>query len=43
MARKESKIEDFAEELGTLLGNAQAKAGVAWSANPDSTLLRGHP
>ena len=26
MARKESKIEDFAEELGTLLGNAQAKA-----------------
>ena len=26
MARTDSKIEDFAEELGTLLGNAQAKA-----------------
>jgi hypothetical protein len=26
MAKKESKIEDFAEELGKLLGNAQAKA-----------------
>lgn len=26
MATKESKIEDFAEELGTLLGNARAKA-----------------
>ena len=26
MASNESKIEDFAEELGKLLGNAQAKA-----------------
>ena len=26
MATKESKIEDFAEELGTLLGNARDKA-----------------
>ena len=26
MAKKESKFEDFAEELGKLLGNAQAKA-----------------
>jgi hypothetical protein len=26
MARKESKIEDFADELGRLLGSAQAKA-----------------
>jgi len=26
MARNESKIDDFAEELGKLLGNAQAKA-----------------
>ena len=26
MARRESKIEDFADELGRLLGSAQAKA-----------------
>lgn len=26
MAKKKSKVEDFAEELGNLLGNAQAKA-----------------
>ena len=26
MARKESKVEDFAEELGKVLGSAQAKA-----------------
>jgi len=26
MARKDSSIEDFADELGKLLGNAQAKA-----------------
>lgn len=26
MARKDSQIEDFADELGKLLGNAQAKA-----------------